>query len=199
MAWRRLVRITPFPRDDELVRRLAAQMLVDEFRQNWPEAWPTLESAAAEVSEALMLEKTAFAALADDATLLGWIGGQPLYDGRVWELHPLVVRSDSQGRGVGGALVERLEHDVRDRGGITLWVGTDDEANQTSLGGIDLYPGVLNKLIQISNLRRHPMGFYRRLGFEVVGVVPDANGFGKPDILMAKRVAAACEGNGALG
>ena len=27
-----------------------------------------------------------------------------------------------------------------------------------------------------------------RLGFVVVGVVPDANGFGKPDILMAKRV-----------
>ena len=26
-------------------------------------------------------------------------------------------------------------------------------------------------------------------GFVIVGVVPDANGLGKPDILMAKRVA----------
>jgi aminoglycoside 6'-N-acetyltransferase I len=28
----------------------------------------------------------------------------------------------------------------------------------------------------------------QKLGFSVVGVVPDANGLGKPDILMAKRV-----------
>ena len=32
--------------------------------------------------------------------------------------------------------------------------------------------------------------FYLRVGFHIVGVIPDANGFGKPDILMAKRIAA---------
>jgi len=26
------------------------------------------------------------------------------------------------------------------------------------------------------------------MGFVIVGVLPDANGFGKPDIFMAKRV-----------
>ena len=34
----------------------------------------------------------------------------------------------------------------------------------------------------------HPAGFYLRMGFEIVGLIPDANGPGKPDILMAKRV-----------
>jgi aminoglycoside 6'-N-acetyltransferase I len=34
----------------------------------------------------------------------------------------------------------------------------------------------------------HPAGFYLRMGFKVVGLIPDANGPGKPDILMAKRV-----------
>jgi hypothetical protein len=31
-------------------------------------------------------------------------------------------------------------------------------------------------------------GHYQKLGFVIVGVMPDANGPGKPDIYMAKRV-----------
>ena len=42
----------------------------------------------------------------------------------------------------------------------------------------------------VRNLRGHPYEFYQRCGFTIVGVVPDANGLGKPDILLAKRVGA---------
>jgi aminoglycoside 6'-N-acetyltransferase I len=180
-------RVVPFPAQNERVLEAAARLLVEEFGRNWPAAWPSMEGAAAEVQEALLPSKVAFAAMQGDV-LVGWIGGQPQYGGNVWELHPLVVTANTQLRGIGRALVERLEQAVAERGGLTLWVGTDDEANLTSLGGADLYPDVLDKLIEIRNLHRHPFGFYQRLGFEVVGVVPDANGFGKPDILMAKRV-----------
>lgn len=34
----------------------------------------------------------------------------------------------------------------------------------------------------------HPYEFYQTLGFVILGVIPDANGLGKPDILMAKRL-----------
>ncbi len=92
------------------------------------------------------------------------------------------------GKGIGRALVADLEERVSARGGLTLWVGTDDEDNMTSLSGVDLYSNVLEHLANIKNLRRHPYAFYQKLGFVIVGVLPDANGVGKPDIFMAKQV-----------
>jgi aminoglycoside 6'-N-acetyltransferase I len=120
--------------------------------------------------------------------VVGWIAGIPGYDGRVWELHPLAVRPDVQRSGIGLALVHGLEAEVRSRGGLTLWLGTDDIGGMTSLAGMDLYPDPLQKLASIRSVSDHPFVFYQKLGFALAGVVPDANGFGKPDILMAKRV-----------
>ena len=71
---------------------------------------------------------------------------------------------------------------------MAVYLGTDDENNRTSIGGTDLYPNVLAQLSQTRNLRRHPYEFYQKMGYTIVGVIPDANGLGKPDILMAKRV-----------
>ena len=53
------------------------------------------------------------------------------------------------------------------------------------------FPAQRGKLSEIETVRRHPIGFYWRPGFEFIGVMPDANGFGKPDIYMAKRVPSA--------
>ncbi|MCH9670965.1 MAG: hypothetical protein K0U93_05890 [Gammaproteobacteria bacterium] len=68
-------------------------------------------------------------------------------------------------------------------------LGADDETNATSLAGIDLYPDVTRHIRAIENLNRHQFEFYQKQGYVIVGVVPDANGFGKPDILMTKRLA----------
>jgi aminoglycoside 6'-N-acetyltransferase I len=119
---------------------------------------------------------------------LGWVAGIKQYNGNVWELHPLVVRSDCRGKGIGRALVAELEDQVRERGGLTLWLGTDDEDNMTTLAGVNLYPNVFEHIARIKNLRGHPYEFYQKCGFVIVGVVPDANGLGKPDIYMAKPV-----------
>ena len=119
---------------------------------------------------------------------LGWIAGLEQYDGHAWELHPLVVHPAHQLQGIGTALVQDFETQVRARGATTIWLGTDDADNLTSLGGADLYPDVLERASKIRNLRGHPYGFYQNLGYVIVGILPDANGPGKPDILMAKRV-----------
>jgi aminoglycoside 6'-N-acetyltransferase I len=173
--------------DDEEAIRQAADLLVEGFRDGWPEAWPTEEDALKEVREALGEDRICRVALGEDGTVLGWIGGIPSYEGKVWELHPLVVRPDVQRRSIGRALVADLEARVGERGALTLWLGTDDDTGMTTLSGVDLYPDVLGHLANIENLRGHPYEFYQNLGFSIVGVMPDANGWGKPDIFMAKR------------
>jgi aminoglycoside 6'-N-acetyltransferase I len=174
------------PGDEEAVRQ-AAELLVEGFRDDWPEAWPDMDAALREVQESIGEGRICRVALDQSGAVLGWIGGIPSYDGNVWELHPLVVRPDLQRRGIGRALVADLEQRVRERGGLTLWLGTDDETGMTTLSGVDLYPSVLEHLANIENLRGHPYTFYQRLGFSIIGAMPDANGPGKPDIYMAKR------------
>lgn len=175
------------PGREELVHRIAS-LLIEGFNEHWPTAWPDMSAALQEVRESFAADRISRVALSEAGEVLGWIAGIRQYDGYVWELHPLVVNAAVQGRGVGRALVVDLESQARERGGLTLWLGTDDEDNQTSLSGVDLYPGVFERVAKIRNLRRHPYEFYQKLGFVIVGVMPDANGVGKPDIYMAKRI-----------
>lgn len=178
------IRIIDLCPDDEKAIRQAAALLVENFQ----EAWPDMDAALKEVRESFGADRISRVAADESGTVLGWIGGIRHYNGNVWELHPLVVRPDFRGKGIGRALVVDLEDRVRERGGLTIWVGTDDESNMTTLSGRDLYPNVLEHLAKIKNLRGHPYEFYQKLGFVIVGVMPDANGLGKPDIFMAKRV-----------
>lgn len=38
------------------------------------------------------------------------------------------------------------------------------------------------------NFKRHPYEFYQKCGFALVGVLPDANGPGRPDVFLARRI-----------
>ena len=171
---------------DEVAIAQIARIVVDAFRGHSP-AWPDLASAEAEVRESFAEDRISRVAC-EGETVLGWVGGILEYDGHAWELHPLAVDPARQGEGIGRALVADLERQVAARGATTLYLGADDEDGRTSLSDRDLYPDPLEHLASIENPGRHPYGFYRSCGFSVVGVIPDANGPGKPDILMAKRV-----------
>jgi aminoglycoside 6'-N-acetyltransferase I len=178
--------IHDLPADGSDWREQAARLLFESFRGRSP-AWPDLAAARAEVDDSLEPGRISRVSVVDGA-VVGWIGGQPQYDGHVWELHPLVVSERHRGRGIGAALVRDLEREVAARGALTLWVGADDENVETSLGGVDLYDDLAARLRAVTGGGAHPCAFYRRMGFQIVGVMPDANGRGKPDIFLAKRV-----------
>lgn len=172
---------------DEAAIEQVARIVVEAFRGHTP-SWPDLDSARAEVHESFARGRLSRIAREGDV-VLGWIGGIRRYGGHSWELHPLAVDPARQGRGIGRALVADLEQLVAARGATTLYLGTDDEDGRTSLAGADLYPDPLERLAAVTNPGRHPYGFYLACGFALAGVIPDANGPGRPDILMAKRVA----------
>lgn len=163
--------------------------MVDGFAVNWPGSWPDLDAALDEVRESFDEDRISLVALGEDGVALGWVGGIRRYGGKVWELHPLVVAIGHQGKGIGRALVNALEERVRQRGGLTMMLGTDDVTGQTTLANVNLLPNVWEHIARIRNLRRHPYEFYQKLGYTIIGAVPDANGPGKPDILMAKSLA----------
>ena len=84
-------------------------------------------------------------------------------------------------------LVHAFEDEARRRGALTFTLGTDDDHGQTSLAGTNLYDDIPRHITELRDLgTRHPFLFYRRLGYVVTGIVPDANGPGKPDIYMSK-------------
>lgn len=164
-----------------------AALLYDAFKDRTA-SWPDVPSARATVVESLEAGNASRIALDSAGKVIGWIGAIPIYDGHVWEIHPIVVAAEHRRSGVGRALIRDLENLVRDKGALTLWAGSDDENHETSLSNADLYADPAGAIRGIQNLKRHPYEFFLKAGFRIVGVMPDANGPGKPDIFLAKRV-----------
>jgi aminoglycoside 6'-N-acetyltransferase I len=153
-------------------------------------AWTTIAEARQEVLDSISEDRVSRVAIGTGGAVVGWIGAIREYDGLVWELHPIVVDATWRRHGVGRALVHDLETILRARGALTLWAGSDDLAGETSLGGVDLYSALPDAFHSVRSWGHHPLPFYRRLGFHVIGVMPDANGPGRPDIFLGKRLGA---------
>ncbi len=166
----------------------AAVMLFNEFLQTAPRAWNTMEAALREVRECVSGDYICIGLL-NRERLICWAGLRPMYGQITWELHPMVVAKEFQGRGAGRRLITELETIARKNKILNIVLGTDDETGRTSLYGKDLYKaGLYREIENIENLERHPYEFYRKMGYAIIGVVPDANGIGKPDIWMGKRL-----------
>lgn len=180
------MRIVPFPDLNPIQLVEAARILRDAIHGSSYKAPGEAEGEAASfLSDP---ERFALAAV-DGETVLGWIGGIRGYS-HALELHPLVVDPRRHRQGIGAILVHALEAQGAAEGFLTVHLGTDDDFGGSSLFGADLFPDPLAKLAQIEPRGDgHPFFFYRRLGYAPIGILPDANGAGRPDIFMARRVA----------
>jgi len=146
-------------------------------------------NAEQEMRKMLNPRRIALVAMTPNGHVVGIIGAIPQYGTTGWELHPLAVLEEYRWRGFGTALLRALEREVAAREGITIYLGSDDEFGTTSLFGEDLYDDTFGKIANIKNTGHHAYSFYEKHGYKIVGVIPDANGHGKPDIWLAKRIA----------
>lgn len=173
--------------DSQELRRQAAHVLHATFARLGNTCWPDLTTATKEVDECLEVPNLCIG-ICDDGDLLGWVGLRPMY-ARTWELHPLVVQTDCQGRGIGILLMNQLEKVAREKGIMGIMLGSDDEHAQTSLSNVLFsQENIFREIESIRNVARHPFEFYRKCGYIIVGIVPNANGEGKPDIWMWKNI-----------
>lgn len=177
------VHIRQLDRQSRKHRRQAAELLLEN-----PELWPAMEIARAVINTLLSPNRVCLCAFDEKDTVVGLVGGLPDYDGIVWELHPLVVKKANRGHGIGRKLVKALEKEASSRGALTIILGTDDLNGSTSLSNVDLYDNTGGIIANIVCRKRHSYEFYLKCGYTIIGVIPDANGIGKPDILMGKSV-----------
>lgn len=173
--------IIQFTKNNKRYLEEAAELL----RQAFPQAYS--ESADEEVLNCLEEERVAIAAIQDDR-LVGFVGAIPQYGVTAWELHPLVVDRAYRSKGIGSRLCNELELILKARGCITIYLGSDDENDSTTLSNTDLFEDTYEKIRNIQNIKNHPYEFYQKVGYQIIGVIPDANGVGKPDIWLAKSI-----------
>ncbi|SDI16446.1 GNAT family N-acetyltransferase [Proteiniclasticum ruminis] len=141
-----------------------------------------------EIKECLSEDRVAFKATRD-GEFLGFVSALEAYKPYGWELHPLVVADNARKMGIGRKLVGALEKALSERGVLTVFLGTDDERFATSLSDGNLFENLYEKMANVRNYKGHPYEFYEKAGYQIVGVIPNANGWNKPDIIMAKNIA----------
>jgi len=154
-----------------------------------PRWLPDSEHAREEIVE-VATGPGACRALLENGVPRGWAGAEQSSES-AWELHPLLVDPDRHRAGIGRRLVEDIERHARDAGALTMELSTTDATGATTLGGIDLYAdplGALARLDVVDPVAGHAFRFWQRVGYTVVGVIPDAEGVGAPSIHLAKSL-----------
>lgn len=162
----------------------AATILSDSL----PLGWSTPTLAFTDITK-LLTPKNTLLAFLDNDIVIGFGGITPIYNGNVFELHPLAIKSTHRKIGIGTKIVHALESAAKSQGGLTIWLGADDDLTptETSFGDTNLFINFPKQLSEFTP-NFHQTAFYLKLGYTIMGALPNANGKGKPDIFLAKSL-----------
>ena len=180
------MRIEELDGTDKALLEKLARLTHEAVATHSPNWLPTMTDAREEVADATEADRFTRVLYDDDRNPLGWVSAFHTY-GTVWEIHPLVVDAKHQRQGHGARLLAEIEALAASRGAGVLIVGTADETRATSLSGMDLYIDPMGAMASMTFDQSHPVGFWLRMGYALVGITPDAEGPGIPTINLAKR------------
>jgi aminoglycoside 6'-N-acetyltransferase I len=124
-----------------------------------------------------------------EGTPIGWLraehfGGQASAEIKLVAVHPMRRR-----QGVARTLVMAAEEQMRSHDCVTMLATVGDTRGRTSLYGIDVTEDAPHLLADFHCQADHPAGFFLRIGYRPVGLLPDAYGPGKHDLTLARRIA----------
>ncbi len=171
--------------DTDLIEQILV-ILHDCFEEFSPEWLPNAKARREEVNESFSKERSSRVLIDDDRTVLGWVGA--IWNDNVWEIHPIAVSPKEQRKGFGKMLVDDITFLAKSNGAVSVWAGTSDETNSTNFSKVDLYRDIATSLENLTAPKSHPINFWLKMGFSIVGVMPDEEGLGKPGIHFAKRI-----------
>ena len=171
--------------DTDLIEQIA-DFLFQCFRKYSPEWFPDLTASKEEIEESFLTGRRSRVLLDDGGRALGWIGA--ITDENLWEIHPIAVAPIAQRKGYGRILVDDVCELARSEGAVAIWASANDETNATSFSQMDLYKEASSALTSFAAEADHPVQFWVKMGFSLVGVLPDEEGLGKPGIHFSKRL-----------
>lgn len=163
-----------------------SEFLFDCFSKYAPLWLPDRNTCVKEIYSSFESGRRSRVLLDEDDHPIGWIGA--ITDEKLWEIHPIAVSRQHQGKGLGMRLVADIQQLARESGAISVWAGTSDETGSTSFSRIDLYEEPSRSFNNIEAPEDHPVRFWLKAGYSLVGVMPDEEGLGKPGIHFAKRI-----------
>ena len=170
------------------IKNQAVQLLLETF----PKAnmWPDLdEDTAIETVEESIVKENICIGLKINDRLIGWGCLCPGYWGKTWELHPFAVLTEFQGKGYGYILMNEIEKRAQEKGAIGIILGSGDEEKLTSLSKKEINDeNIFEEIKNIKNIGNHPYEFYKKCGYMIYGIIPNAYGQYKSSILMWKDI-----------